>query len=163
MDELLFSFFPIVGHAPKILILGTMPSVASLRRKEYYGNPLNAFWKMMAVIRGVECPTDYEAKKLLMIEMGLAVWDVCHTCIRSGSLDSAIREEEPNRIKELLAAYPTIHTILFNGQTAEKLFKRHFGTIDEVRTVTMPSTSPAYTLPFHKKVEAWKIELNDCL
>jgi double-stranded uracil-DNA glycosylase len=156
MDEQIFSFPPIVGLSPQILILGTMPSVASLRKQEYYGNPLNVFWKIMSSIKGVECPTDYDVKRQLVMNMGIAVWDVCHTCIRPGSADSAISEEQPNRIRELLAEHPTIQAILFNGQTAEKLFKRHFGILEGVCCEVMPSTSPAYTLGFEKKLEVWR-------
>jgi len=91
--------------------------------------------------------------------MNLALWDVCHTCIRPGSADSNIREEEPNRIEELLAAHPTIHTIIFNGKTAEKLFHRYLKIMDGIHSITLPSTSPAYTLPFEKKLEAWRVVL----
>jgi len=150
------SFQPIIAPIPRILILGTMPSVASLQASEYYGNPLNAFWKILSVLKGINCPTDYESKKQLIQDMDLALWDVCHTCVRPGSLDSSIRDEEPNLIKALLEAHPSIHTILLNGKTAEKLFRRHFKDIKKINTITLPSTSPAYTLGFDKKLEAWR-------
>lgn len=159
MNEQIIGFPPVIGNQPKVLILGTMPSVASLRANEYYGNPLNAFWRILSSIKGIECPTEYEAKKRLIQEMNLALWDVCHTCIRPGSADSNIRDEEPNPIERLLAENASIKTIIFNGQTAEKLFFRYFKTIEGVNTVALPSTSPAYTLSFQKKLEAWKIGL----
>ena len=156
MPEQVFSFPPILGVHPTILILGTMPGVASLRANEYYAHPGNAFWKIMSAIKGINCPTRYEEKKQLIRDMDLALWDVCHTCIRPGSADSDIRNEEPNQIRELLAAHTSIRTIIFNGQTAEKLFHRHLKTIDSVNTITMPSTSPAHTLAFEKKLDAWR-------
>ncbi len=159
MDVLISSFPPIIALQPKILILGTMPSVTSLQDSEYYAHPGNTFWRIMSAIEGVDCPTDYEKKKQLIRNMGLALWDVCHTCIRPGSADSAISNEEPNQIKELLAAHPSIHTILFNGKTAEKLFYRHLKKIEGINMFAMPSTSPAYTLSFEKKLETWKSKL----
>jgi hypoxanthine-DNA glycosylase len=156
MDEQIFSFPPIIGANPKVLVLGTMPSVASLRAREYYGNPLNAFWKIMSAIKGVDCPTDYEVKKQILKDMHITLWDVCHTCFRPGSADSDIRDEEPNDIKELLKANPSIEAIIFNGKTAEKLFRRHLKIIDGINKITLPSTSPAYTLPFEKKLETWQ-------
>jgi double-stranded uracil-DNA glycosylase len=156
MTEQIVSFPPIVSIHPKILILGTMPSVTSLYANEYYAHPGNAFWKIISAIKGIDCPTIYEEKRQLLMEMDLALWDVCHSCFRSGSADSEIRKEEPNRINELLAAQESIRTILFNGQTAEKLFRRHLKTIDGVNTITLPSTSPAYTLPFEQKLKAWR-------
>jgi double-stranded uracil-DNA glycosylase len=156
MDEQIASFAPILGTQPKVLILGTMPSVASLQAKEYYAHPGNAFWKILSAIRGIDCPALYEEKKRLISDMDLGLWDVCHTCIRPGSADSDIRDEEPNEIKELLIEFPSIRTILFNGKTAEKLFFRHFKKFDGIKTVAMPSTSPAYTLAFKQKLEAWQ-------
>jgi len=93
--------------------------------------------------------------------MNLALWDVCHTCIRPGSADSDIREVEPNNIEELLAAHSTIHTIIFNGKTAEKLFNRHLKIRNGIHSIALPSTSPAYTLPFEKKLEAWQVVLQN--
>ena len=41
------SFEPVVNENTKILILGTIPGIASLKNQEYYGNPRNHFWKII--------------------------------------------------------------------------------------------------------------------
>ena len=41
------SFEPIVDKNCKVLILGTMPGVMSLEKKQYYGNKRNQLWKIM--------------------------------------------------------------------------------------------------------------------
>jgi hypoxanthine-DNA glycosylase len=163
MDELILGFPPIKGNQPKILILGTMPSVISLRNNEYYANPMNAFWKIIFAIRGTNSSSIYEEKKHLIQEMNLALWDICHTCIRQGSADSDIHNEIANPIIALLAENPSIRTIIFNGQAAQKLFHRHFKTIENINLITLPSTSPAYTLPFQKKLEVWESTLNQLI
>ncbi len=43
-------FSPIIGENPKYLILGSAPSVISLRQREYYGNKQNSFWKIISTI-----------------------------------------------------------------------------------------------------------------
>lgn len=136
-----------------------MPGVASLDAQEYYAHPRNAFWKIMTTLKGVECPSDYDEKKQLIRDMNIALWDVCHTCVRPGSLDSAIRYEEPNAIAELLKENPSIRTIIFNGQPAQKLFHKHLRTISKVEFVTMPSTSPTNTISYEKKLESWRLIL----
>ncbi|MCK9311989.1 MAG: DNA-deoxyinosine glycosylase [Bacteroidales bacterium] len=161
MPKQIVSFPPIIATHPKILILGTMPSVISLQESQYYAHPRNVFWKILSTINDMDCPTDYQIKKQLIINMNLALWDVCHTCIRPGSADSNIREEEPNHIEDLLTAHPTIHSIIFNGKTAEKLFHRHLRIMDGINLITLPSTSPAYTLPFEKKMETWQMVLQN--
>ena len=52
---------------------------------------------------------------------------------------------------------PGIRAIAFNGKGAEKLFRRYFGTyVDTYETLVLPSTSPAYTLTFERKLEGWR-------
>ena len=41
-------FLPIVSKDAKLLILGSMPSVTSLEKQEYYGFKHNRFWKIIA-------------------------------------------------------------------------------------------------------------------
>ena len=41
-------FPPIIDEDSQILIIGTMPSVKSLDKKEYYAHPRNAFWKIIS-------------------------------------------------------------------------------------------------------------------
>ena len=50
------SFEPVVSTHAKILILGTMPSVLSLEKQEYYGNPQNAFWRILFGLWGRPAP-----------------------------------------------------------------------------------------------------------
>lgn len=155
MKQKINSFHPIAGSSPRILVLGTMPSVKSLEVAEYYAHPRNAFWEIIASWGGVERPTDYSEKIRLIQQLNIALWDVCASCLREGSLDSAIRDEVPNDIPALLAQNPSIRAIAFNGQPAEKLFRRHFPDWNPVAFHTLPSTSPANTLSLEKKRAAW--------
>jgi hypoxanthine-DNA glycosylase len=45
---------------------------------------------------------------------------VIDTCERKGSLDSEIRNEEANKIEELLQNFPNIKAIFCNGQKSQK-------------------------------------------
>jgi hypoxanthine-DNA glycosylase len=156
MNQPLTGFPPLIGPEPRLLILGSMPSIASLEANHYYAHPANAFWPIIASLNGVNCPPSYQKRKEMLWQLHLALWDVCFRCQREGSADSAIREVEPNPINDLLNQYPTINRILFNGQTAARLFYQY---IRPDRTVTLhllPSTSPANTISFQTKLEAWK-------
>ena len=149
------SFEPIYAENAHTLIVGSMPSVKSLEAAQYYAHPRNAFWRMMFEIFG-ETPTmDYEQKKNLIRGHGLALWDAAAVCEREGSLDSDMRGVVYNDFGALYAKCPDIQNVLCNGTTAYTLFLKS-GFAGNRRVVRLPSTSPAYTLSYEKKLAAWK-------
>ena len=145
-----------------VLIVGSMPSVKSLADAQYYAHPRNAFWPMMFEIFGGELTVDYEKKKALIRDHGLALWDAACTCEREGSLDSHMRDIVYNDFDALYAQCPGIRTVLCNGGTAHALFMKS-GAAGERKVVRMPSTSPAYTMPYEKKLSIWKETLQSVL
>ena len=139
----------------KVMIVGSMPSVKSLADAQYYAHPRNAFWPILFDIFGQIPHNDYMRKKELIRQNGLALWDAAACCEREGSLDSNMRDIVYNDFDALYAQCPGIHTVLCNGGTAHALFLRSGYTGDR-RVIRMPSTSPAYTMPYEKKLTVWK-------
>ena len=91
---------------------------------------------------------------------GVAVWDVLQSCVRPGSLDTAIERssEVANDIVGLLARHPGIRRIGFNGGTAEAAFRRHVpaAAVAGLQLLRLPSTSPANaSWSFERKLAAW--------
>ena len=156
------SFPPVYTPDARVLIVGSMPSVKSLADAQYYAHPRNAFWPILFEALGREKTDDYEEKKRLIRESGLALWDAARTCEREGSLDSDMRDIEYNDFAALFEACPQIHTVLCNGAAAHKLFLKT-GAAGTRCVLRLPSTSPAYTLSYEKKLAAWKTALGDAL
>lgn len=157
MEARIECFPPVALGDARLLILGTMPSVESLRQSFYYAHPRNAFWPVMAEVLGAPVPETVEEKRALLTGHRVALWDVARSCVRPGSLDSAMRDVLPNDFGALFARCPKIERILFNGDTARKLYMRLVGRMPEgCDWARMPSTSPAYTLPYARKLEAWR-------
>lgn len=152
------SFEPIYTPQARILIVGSMPSVKSLEQAQYYAHPRNAFWRILFDIFSEPPTLDYERKKALIREHGLALWDAAAICEREGSLDSDMHDVVYNDFSMLYEVCTDIRTVLCNGATAHSLFLKS-GYAGERRVVRMPSTSPAYTLPYEKKLALWKREL----
>ena len=142
-QHLKISFAPIADPETKILILGTMPGEKSLALNEYYGHPQNRFWRTLAAITNQQIPSSYAEKKQLLSNAHIGVWDVAHKAHRIGSLDSAIKQEEPNDLKSFISAHKKLQVIGFNGKLAEKLYDKYFERVDTIRYVSLPSTSPA--------------------
>lgn len=137
------SFDPISGPDTTILILGTMPGDRSLELGEYYGHARNRFWKIVSTITNNNLPISYEEKKKLLLQSNIGVWDVVHKANRKGSLDSAIKDEEPNNLDEFIERHRNLKVIGFNGAKSEALFNCYFQRKAGIRYVSLPSTSPA--------------------
>lgn len=157
MEERIVCFDPVAPPNARLLILGTMPSVESLRQSFYYAHPRNAFWPILSNLLGGPLPETTQAKKEMLVRHRVALWDVAGSCVRPGSLDSAIREVVPNDFEALFRRCPGIEKILFNGATAQKLYEKYVGVMPSGCVwARMPSTSPAYTLGFERKLAAWR-------
>ena len=164
MVERIYGFPPVARADARLLILGSMPSVESLRQSFYYAHPRNAFWPMMAEILGEARPETVEDKRALLTRHCIALWDTVESCERAGSLDSAIRSARANDFAALYARCPEIRFVFFNGGTAEQLYRRLVAREDGVRSfLRLPSTSPAYTLRYGEKKAAWDRALKEAL
>lgn len=141
-DARLYSFPPLVGERPMLLLLGSMPSVQSLADRRYYAHPRNHFWPLMAAVLEEDLPEDYDARLGMLARHGVALWDSIGSCLREGSLDSAISQVSPNDIGALLAAHPSISAIACNGQKAHKELTRHHDIPRDVSVLILPSSSP---------------------
>ena len=156
------SFDPIFAPEAKVLIVGSMPSVKSLADAQYYAHPRNAFWPILFDIFGEMPHNEYVQKKELIVAKKLALWDVAACCVREGSLDSNMRDVVYNDFSALYAQCPGIRTVLCNGGTAHALFVKS-GYAEDRRVIRLPSTSPAHTMPYEKKLTIWKDTLLSAL
>lgn len=152
-------FKPIIDDKCKILILGTMPSIESIKRDEYYGNKKNQFWKIVFSLYGMEVRENYEERKDFLLSNHIAVWDVLENCERDGSSDASIRNPKINDFELLFKQYPNIKRVYFNGKKAEKLYLKLAGkeiSNDVIYQTALPSTSPANAIKFTEKLKEWR-------
>ena len=157
--SLLSSFLPIIDEGSRILILGSMPGVESLRLQQYYGHPRNQFWKIIYELFDTQVSQDYEERVSFLKSKKIAVWDVIDNCYREGSLDSNIREEKVNDFSALFKAYPGIKTVMFNGGKAYETYKKWIGlgTIPNLTFHKLTSSSPANTKKYDEKLREWSL------
>lgn len=157
VTELLHGLDPIVGAAPRVLILGNMPSVMSLASGQYYGNPRNGFWRITGSLFGVGADEPYAVRVAVLCTHRIAVWDVLRSCRRVGSLDSAVERDSmvPNDFAAFFTTHPTLGRVVFNGAAAEANYRRLVGP-PALPSVRAPSTSPAQTMRYGDKLEAWR-------
>jgi len=160
----------------RLVVLGSMPGVASLEENQYYAHPRNAFWPIMQAIFGGSIDS-YDDKRQILTDSGIVIWDVLAQCVRPGSLDSSIRSNSVvcNDFSAFLHAHPQASRIAFNGKASEQLFRKHaLPTLEidfyagkqpapanvtaarQIQLLSLPSTSPAMaSLDQQGKIVAW--------
>ncbi len=146
---------PVVSPATRLLLLGSFPGRASLAAQQYYGHPRNQFWSILAALWGQDLPAlPYTLRLAAMQARGLGLWDVYASCLREGSLDSAIRAAEPNDLAGLARGLPGLQALAHNGSESARAMRvtRTLG----LPVYRLPSTSPAHaSWSFERKCACW--------
>ena len=152
-------FEPIFDERSRILILGTLPSVKSREGQFYYHHPQNRFWKVLAKICKTEPPATIAEKKAMLLEHGIAIWDVVQSCDIIGSSDSSIKNVTPADLSVILRQ-ASVKTIFLNGGKAWDLYQKYCTGMTDLPAVKLPSTSPANAAwSLEKLVTVWEEEL----
>ena len=141
MSERIYGLEPFIPSKARVLVLGSMPSIASLQAGFYYMHKQNRFFKILGLCLKSELDS-IEKRKPALITMQIALYDVIASCVREGSLDSKIQDVEPADIKALLKTHPSIKRVITNGALSKKLFLKYSSSLD-IEVVHLPSTSPA--------------------
>ena len=148
---------PLFNQESETLILGSFPSVKSREAAFFYGHPQNRFWAVVAEIFGAEKPVTVEEKKELILSNKLALWDVIAQCEIEGSADSTITDVTANDLSIILEN-SNVKRIFVNGKTAEKYYNKYTYPKTGIKTICLPSTSPANAAwSIEKLVDKWKI------
>lgn len=156
------SFEPIVGQHPRIIILGSMPGIASLDAVQYYAHPRNLFWPILGTLFDFDHQVSYQQRISQVTKLPVILWDTLKSCERPGSLDSNISSTSAaaNNIPGLVEQYPGIRAIAFNGAASEKFFRQLLlpkMTDSDIKLIRLPSTSPANAgMNFNQKLEVWR-------
>ncbi|HEX6376621.1 MAG TPA: DNA-deoxyinosine glycosylase [Allosphingosinicella sp.] len=157
MDEVKRSFPPVADARTRLLVLGSLPGEESLARRQYYANPRNHFWRLIGAAAGIDLVSvPYEARLEALLATGIGLWDAVGAATRRGSLDGAIRAHRANDLAALAASLPALRAVGFNGGKSASLGRPLLAARPDLALIVLPSSSPAYTLPFAEKLAAWK-------
>ena len=139
----------------RVLVLGSFPSAASLAARQYYAHPRNQFWRLMGdVLDEPLVRLAYGERVDRLRARGIGLFDTIIGCERTGSLDTAIRAPELARIETIATGAPRLALCAFNGAQAARAAQAW--AAHGYATLTLPSSSPAHTLPYPRKLERWR-------
>lgn len=135
---------PLHGTRAGALILGSFPSPKSREQGFFYGHPQNRFWPLMAALTGEPVPdwADIEAKKRIILDHGLAVWDTIGACDIRGASDASIRNVQPNDVAALIRRLG-VQAVFCNGAASGRVYARYAQPLTGLPATVLPSTSPA--------------------
>jgi TDG/mug DNA glycosylase family protein len=156
-------FEPVSAPDARVLVLGSLPGEVSLTRGQYYAQPRNAFWKITGALFGFPCESSYADRLASLNARRVAIWDVCASAARAGSLDSAISDAAANGFQAFLRTHSQLRLIAFNGAKAAELYRRLViptlpAPFLKIPTQVLPSTSPAHAaMPYGEKLKRWQI------
>ena len=149
---------PLVYNSTRILILGTMPGDQSIAKQQYYGNKGNHFWKIIFTIFNESYSASYEDRKALLKKHKIGLWNVLASCVREGSSDSKIMNEEINDFVKFHIQYPNIQYVFFESKSAAKFYHKYTTPQKGISYHILPSTSGLNAgTSFIQKVEMWKV------
>lgn len=163
-------FAPIWRADAKVLILGSLPGVASLQAAQYYAHPRNQCWLILQHLFAIDASLPYLERIHCAQQQGIAFWDLVQSAKRRGSLDSAIISKSiaSNRLLELLTELPKLQHIALNGKKAAELFDKQRASdlelqqwlsarVQSLQCHVLPSTSPANaSIHFNDKLASWR-------
>jgi double-stranded uracil-DNA glycosylase len=153
----------------RVLIIGTLPGEEALRLSQYYARKTNGFWWIMERLINAPFSMPYEERITRLRQNNLAVWDICKSANRTGSLDLNIEKESIilNDFNSFFKQHTHIDLICFNGRLSHQwYFQMIFPNLDrsftDIQYKVLPSTSPAHAaMSKEEKLIHWHAVLKD--
>ena len=151
---------PFINEKSEILILGSLPSIASREQGFFYAHPQNRFFKVLAKVFDEKEPKGIDERKAFLRTHHIALYDVIYECDICGSSDATIKNVKPIKLKELLKQYPNISKIYTTGKKAKDLYDKYLFNDARIPAIGLPSTSAANArMDQDKLTEEYKVIL----
>lgn len=157
---MLEGFAPVAAADAEVLLLGTMPSVASLQKGQYYGFGRNAFWPLLyALWDAGEPPADYALRLKFVLSHR---WRFGMCCVPASGREARTRQSvrrRPTILPPSPRHTPHIRRVFFNSSGAAALYRRLVvpDPFAHCPQITLPSSSPARAMRFEDKLRLWLV------
>ena len=147
---------PVLTPTPRILILGSFPSVKS-EKAVFLRAPAESFLEALsAPAKGKRSIPPSRKRRNFCCGTTSSSGDTIHSCSIEGSSDSSIRDVVPNDLASILD-HASIQAIYTNGGLSGKMYDRFCRKQTGIEAIKLPSTSPANAAwNLDRLTDAWK-------
>ncbi len=152
------SLKPFVPQNAKILILGSLPSIATRRANFYYAHKTNRFYKILAGVFNEEEPQTIEERKDFLTRHCIALYDSIYECDIHASSDASIRNVVSSKdILESIKNENSISAVFTTGKASFNIYRKYIGDDN----VYLPSPSAANAaMKLEDLIEAYSVIKN---
>ena len=134
------SLKPFVPEDAKILILGSLPSIATRKANFYYAHKTNRFYKVLAGVFHEAEPVTTEERKQFLTDHHLALYDSIYECDIHSSSDATIRNVISSKpILDEIREKNDIKAVFNTGKKSFEVYQKYIGT----DSILLPSPSAA--------------------
>lgn len=152
--ESLKPFLPKEAH---ILILGSLPSIATRKANFYYAHKTNRFYKILSSVFQEEEPKTIEERKIFLSKHKIALYDSIYECDIHASSDASIKNVVSSKqiLDKIRMEYP-IKAVFTTGKASNDVYRKYIGNDN----IALPSPSAANaSMSLEKLVKAYSIIL----
>lgn len=158
--DTVYSFPPIYSKNSKILILGSVPSVASRANNFSYSHKSNRFCKIFSSLFNIKLNSIKE-KTNFLINNNIALWNTIKECKIYKSKDSSIQDVIVNDIKSLIDITNIKHIYVI-GLTALKIYNKYIKDSTKIEAKYLPCPSSANaTYSLDKLIKEYSVIMNN--
>ena len=152
------SLKPFVPENAKILILGSLPSIASREANFYYAHKTNRFYKILAGVFNEEEPIGTETRKEFLSKHHIAMYDSIYECDIHASSDASIKKVVSSKIVlDRIRKENGIKAVFTTGKTSHNIYRKYIGDDD----IPLPSPSAANAgISLDELIEAYSVIKN---
>lgn len=151
------SLKPFVPECARILILGSLPSIATRRANFYYAHKTNRFYKILAGVFKEEEPITIDERKVFLTKHHIALYDSIYECDIHASSDASIRNVVSSKpIIDKICNENPIRAIFTTGKASHDVYRKYICD----NNIALPSPSAANAaMSLEQLIEAYKVIL----
>lgn len=152
------SLVPFVPDGAKILILGSLPSIATRAANFYYAHKTNRFYKALAGVFQEEEPLTIEERKDFLNRHHIALYDSIYECDIHASSDASIKNVVSSKpILDKIRKENDIKAVFTTGKASHDVYRKYIGKDN----IPLPSPSAANAaLSLEKLIDSYKVILD---